>query len=132
MRRLPWTLIALSLALVAGRSARAALPPSCCACVTAERATTSQVGPGTTALFCGFVTSATFDDFDHSCDVAAGAGTICATAVPNETCPATLLAEEGLTCPAPSPAPVATNWGLTALALALSSFGILGLRRRAR
>jgi hypothetical protein len=132
MRRLSLTLLALSLALVVGRSAPAALPPSCCACVIAERATTSPVGPGGTALFCGFVTSATFDAFDRSCDIAAGAGILCADAVVNETCPSVLLADQAVVCPAPSAAPAATDWGLTALALALSGFGIIGLRRRAR
>ena len=117
-------------ALVAGRPVSAALVDSCCACLTGEKATTSQAPAPRPALFCDFLTAREIPRATSECNDAGGLLTCPGVAMANQTCTEFLLAEAAVVCPDPAPAPTASSWGLTALTLALVGFGAAAMRRR--
>ncbi len=130
MRTLSLLAVLVGVIAIAARPAPAAFVTGCCACLDSEEATTAQAAPAITAVFCGLVEGQGFPAFVQRCEDAGGSSNQCITPQPGQTCGEALLAEENITCPANSGAPLASPWAMTALAAALGALGVATARRR--
>lgn len=131
IRYLTLALAAAAIALPAS-AARATDSEACCACVRSFTASegSAAAAPSTPAFFCGEFPSTEAagercEEFD--------ARLLCfkelAQQPPVATCEE-MLAEQNITCPVPTGAPVGHAGGLAALAAALVAAGSGALRRR--
>jgi len=143
MRRVAIAVVAvLSVAGVAP-AGRAAIIPFCCACIdasdTAQQPDTGgPAGGSTEALFCGAAVneSPEYQALVERCDEADEDGKLICIADKEtpQTCPAQLLEERRIVCPAvgPAAAPVMSPLVLAVLALGLVGVGVALTRRAAR
>jgi len=122
--------------LLAAPSADALEAPSCCACISDNRAEGGAAGMiAIPALFCA--ETADTQALSEQCDDLNGT-LIClaeaaeaGTAGAPSSC-AALLALEDIACPGAAKAPLLSPWALGAVALALGAFGVGRARRLAR